>query len=61
MGAGGRVEPWPLDEARVELGDYADALALNQRLSGSKARRLTGWTPSALTVYDELSAGSYGP
>ena len=58
-GAGGLTEPWPLDEARRELGDYADALALDQRLSGEKARRVTGWTPSAPTVFEELAGGSY--
>ena len=60
-GAGGRVEPWPLHEARGELGDYADALALDQRLSGEKARRAVGWAPSAPTVFEDLESGSYGP
>ena len=60
-GAGGRVEPWPLHEARGELGDYADALALDQRLSGEKARRAVDWTPSAPSVFDDLESGSYGP
>ncbi len=59
-GAGGRVEPWPLHEARRELGDYADALALDQRLSGEKARRAVGWAPSAPTVFEDLESGSYG-
>lgn len=58
-GAGGRVEPWPLREAREELGDYADALALDQRFSGEKARRAVGETPSAPTVFEELEGGSY--
>ena len=44
--AGGRAEPWPLDKAREKLGDYA--LTLDQRLSGEKARRSAGWTPSPL-------------
>lgn len=58
-GADGRVEPWPLAEAREELGTYADALALDQRLSGEKARSLVGWNPSAPSVFEELERGSY--
>ena len=60
-GAEGRVEPWPLDKAREELGDYADALALDQRLSGEKARQIVGWKPSAPTVFEELDGGLYAP
>ena len=58
-GAGGRVEAWSLEEARKELGTYADALALDQRLSGEKARRLLGWVPSAPSIFEELERGSY--
>lgn len=58
-GTGGEVEAWPLEAAREELGVYADALALDQRLSGEKARRLLGWTPSAPPVLEELDRGSY--
>jgi nucleoside-diphosphate-sugar epimerase len=41
-GANGRVFAWPLDEARAELGEYADALALDDLERGSyvpRARR----------------------
>jgi len=58
-GAEGQVEAWPLAEAREELGIYADALALDQRLSGEKARRALGWSPSAPSVFEELEHGSY--
>ena len=57
--ADGRAELWPLEKAREELGNYADALALDQRLSGEKAWRLLGWTPSAPSVFEELERGSY--
>ena len=56
----GRVEPWPLAEARKELGPYADAIALDQRFSGARARRLLGWTLSASSIFEELEDGSYG-
>ena len=58
-GADGRVEAWLLDEALEELGDHAYALALDQRLSSERARRLLGWTPSAPSVFEELERGSY--
>lgn len=60
-GAGGEPEPWPLAEARGELGVYADSLALSQRLSGERARRLFGWSPSGASVFEELATGSYAP
>jgi nucleoside-diphosphate-sugar epimerase len=39
----------PLDEARTKMGPYADALALDQRLRGPRARAL-GWTPTLHSV-----------
>lgn len=49
-------EPWPLSQAREELGLYADSLALSQRLSGEKAKRLFGWEPAGPTVFEELAS-----
>ena len=34
-----------LTEARVEIGDYADGYALDQQMSGDKARTQLGWQP----------------
>jgi nucleoside-diphosphate-sugar epimerase len=39
----------PLDEARKKLGVYADALALDQRVRGPRARAL-GWSPTLHSV-----------
>jgi nucleoside-diphosphate-sugar epimerase len=39
----------PLDEARAKQGDYADALALDQKLRSPRARAL-GWTPTLHSV-----------
>jgi nucleoside-diphosphate-sugar epimerase len=39
----------PLEEARAKMGDYADALALDQRVRSPRARAL-GWTPSLRSV-----------
>ena len=58
-GADGRVEARPLDEALEKLGDHAYALALNQRLTSERARRILVCTPSAPSVFEELEGGSY--
>lgn len=41
----GEVRPTPLVEARKALGDFAEALALNQHVDARKAVRLLGWQP----------------
>lgn len=41
-----RVEPWSVDDARKTLGAFADALALDQNVSGKKARQLFKWAPT---------------
>lgn len=58
-GVGSEVEAWPLQEAREELGSYADSLALSQKLSGARAEALLGWRPTAPSVFEELDHGSY--
>jgi nucleoside-diphosphate-sugar epimerase len=58
-GAAGRTESWPLEEARRTLGPYADALALDQQVSGEKAMKLLGWTPRANSMIEDLEHGSY--
>ncbi|MGY1809311.1 NAD-dependent epimerase/dehydratase family protein [Blastococcus sp. SYSU D00669] len=58
-GVAGPVEAWPIDAARAELGSsFADALALDQVVSGARARRL-GWRPRAVSAAEDLAAGSY--
>ncbi|OFW31665.1 MAG: hypothetical protein A3G76_10295 [Acidobacteria bacterium RIFCSPLOWO2_12_FULL_65_11] len=39
----------PIDEARQQMGPFADALALDQRVRSPRARAL-GWTPSLRSV-----------
>ena len=58
-GVEGRIEAWPVDEARRSLGGFADALTLDQQISAAKAKRLLGWTPKAPSVLEELERGSY--
>ena len=58
-GGAGNVEVWSLQEARLELGVLADALALDQDISGDRARRALGWSPVRFGVADEVEHGSY--
>jgi nucleoside-diphosphate-sugar epimerase len=50
----GEVRPLPLAEARKTLGDFADALALNQHVDSGKAVRLLGWQPRHGGFLDEV-------
>jgi nucleoside-diphosphate-sugar epimerase len=58
-GAGGRTVSTPLEQARRELGPYADALVLDQQASGRRARELLGWRPHRPNVIEDLERGSY--
>jgi nucleoside-diphosphate-sugar epimerase len=58
-GAGGVTHAWPLEEARQKLGAYADALVLDQRASGRRAKELLGWSPSRPGILEDLERGSY--
>jgi nucleoside-diphosphate-sugar epimerase len=51
-----RVERWPVDDARKSLGPFADALALDQTVSGHDARRVLAWKPHASGLIADLSA-----
>jgi nucleoside-diphosphate-sugar epimerase len=44
------------DEIAAELGEYARGFALDQQLSGSKARRTLGWRPQHLDPEREIAA-----
>jgi hypothetical protein len=50
-----RVELWPLDDARQSLGPFADALALDQTVSGQHARRVLAWEPHGPGLIADLS------
>ncbi|HBB34052.1 MAG TPA: NAD-dependent epimerase [Cyanobacteria bacterium UBA8803] len=50
-----------LEEARQIWGDLAEALALDQRVSGDRAKHLLNWMPSAPSLLEELINGSYQP
>jgi len=52
-GQGARVETVPLESARLAMGPLADALTLDQLVSGEKAIRELGWKPQAASVLEE--------
>lgn len=54
-----QVQSWQLDEARAAMGAFADALALDQQVSGAKAKQMLNWVPQAPSLTDELTGGSY--
>lgn len=56
-GLGGKTVSLSLGEARARWGALADAFALDQRVSGDKARRELGWAPSHTDAMAALAAG----
>lgn len=54
-GAGGQTVAWPLDDARAELGGFADALVLDQQASPARAWRDLGWSPTPRDHEAELA------
>jgi nucleoside-diphosphate-sugar epimerase len=58
-GAKGKTHGTPLAEARKTMGAFADALLLDQQVSGEKAKKDLGWSPRAGSVLDDLKTGSY--
>ena len=50
----GEIRSLPLAEARKTMGDFADALALNQHVDLGKAVRLLGWQPRHGGFLDEV-------
>ncbi|KOX11468.1 MULTISPECIES: NAD-dependent epimerase/dehydratase family protein [unclassified Streptomyces] len=60
-GGTGRAEPWPLEQAAQALGGpFAEALGLNQVVSGQRAVAELGWRPSRPYVLTELAGGDRG-
>jgi nucleoside-diphosphate-sugar epimerase len=53
-GYGGEIRPLPLAEARNNLGDFAEALAIDQQVSSAKATRLLAWQPRHTGFLDEV-------
>jgi nucleoside-diphosphate-sugar epimerase len=42
----------PLEEATAKMGAFAEALALDQRVSSERTRELVGWQPRAPRILD---------
>ena len=56
-GCPGRIDSLTLEEAIQRMGPIAEALALDQQLTGARARRELGWTPTHLDALTELAQG----
>ncbi|MGW3645623.1 NAD-dependent epimerase/dehydratase family protein [Streptomyces sp. NPDC000878] len=56
-GCPGRINSLSLDEALRQMGPIAEAFALDQQLTGARAQRELGWTPTRLDALAELSQG----
>lgn len=54
-----RVKHLPLDDARQLFGPFADALALDQIVSGQHARRVLAWQPKGLGLIADLSTPNH--
>ncbi|MEW1914688.1 NAD-dependent epimerase/dehydratase family protein [Kitasatospora sp. NPDC085895] len=60
-GGTGRAEPWPPEQAAEAVGaPFAEALGLNQVVSGQRAVVELGWQPSRPYVLTELAGGDRG-
>ena len=56
-GCPGRIKSLTLEEAIQRMGPIAEAFALDQQLTGIRARRELGWTPTHLDALAELAQG----
>ena len=54
-GGDGRIAHITLDDAREQMGAYADALACDLQIDSSKATRELAWEPHRPTLLEELS------
>ena len=57
LGKPGRTASLTLDQARDKMGPIAEAFALDQRLTGARARQQLDWQPRHLDPLAELAAG----
>jgi hypothetical protein len=60
IGGADRMEVVPLESARQTMGPFADALALDQGLSGNFARQFLAWKASRPGVLADLSSQMQG-
>lgn len=58
IGADGRTQAWPVQEAAAAMGDWAYGIVMNQRFS-TRAGELLGWEPKGPRIADDIEHGSY--
>jgi len=54
-GGDGTVSHIALDDARAQMGPYADALAVDLQTDSTRAARELGWEPHRPTLLEELA------
>jgi nucleoside-diphosphate-sugar epimerase len=54
-GGDGTIEHLTLENARAQMGAFADALAIDLQMSAEKAQRELGWAPHRPTALEELA------
>ena len=54
-GQPGTASSITMEQARHEFGTFADAFALDQRLTAAHAHQHLGWTPASRDVLAELA------
>jgi nucleoside-diphosphate-sugar epimerase len=55
-GKAGEIALWPVDQARAQLGVFADAICMDQRLSSEKAQNDLDWRPRHVDFTAEAEA-----
>ncbi len=58
-GAGGATFVLPRETALYVLGEFGEALLVDQRITSQKARKELGWEPKAPSILEDLERGSY--
>lgn len=60
LGLGGETKDWPIEEALRELGPGAlTSYGSNSRVRSLKARKMLGWDPKGMPLFDEIEHGCY--
>jgi nucleoside-diphosphate-sugar epimerase len=54
-GGDGTIEHLSIENARAQMGAFADALTIDLQLSTEKAKRELGWAPHRPTALEELA------
>lgn len=54
-GVPGKVQSWPVEEARKVVGPFVDGFVLDQQIVAPHTQQLLGWQPKAPSVTEEIT------